>query len=393
MKPQLLFLYLAAFVSIIGFSMVFPLLPFYAQRYGATPTHLGLLAASFSISQFFVSPIVGRISDRFGRKPILAVSLAGTAFSFFIFGKAQSLAWLFIARILHGIFSSGAFPIAAAYIGDITSKEERVKYMGRLTGTFSLGFIVGPAAAAFLSGKSFTLPFFAASFVALINSLFILFFLPESLTNKAEKLNIKEGLMNIKAMFSVFRGELGVLFFLLFSWAFAISNYQVAFPLLAQEKFSFTGIQIALVFAFVGFVAAFVQWVLLPRVVRVISEFLTLAIGVFGMAAGQFLISLSPQAISLVVFSSISTCGSGFLRPTANAIISKKTKEGQGTTMGLAFSFESLGRVIGPLIAGVLISFFGARSQFILTSFVFLIGLLLLIKAAPNFFNSEKKDK
>jgi len=379
-QSNLLFLYLAVFVTIVGFGMVFPLLPFYAQSFGATPVQIGLLAASFSIGQFFASPIIGRISDRFGRKPVLGIALLGTSLSFLIFGLAKSLSWLFISRFLHGICSSGAFPIASAYIGDSTPKEERVKYMGRLTAMLSLGFIVGPAFSGFLSPSNPTLPFFIASIVAFLNSLFIFLFLPESLKEKAEKLIIKEGLVNVKAIIQSLRSEFGILFFLLIAWAFAISNFQVAFPLFAEEKFNFGGSQTGFVFALVGIVAAIVQWVLLPRLVKIFREFPTIALGVFIMAVGQFLIPFSPTILLLTGFVAISSFGGSLLRPTANAILSERTLEGQGTTMGLAFSFESLGRIMGPLSAGVLISLFGTHIQFVLTALLLIFGLPLLFK-------------
>ncbi len=379
-KTNLLFLYLAVFVTIAGFGMVFPLLPFYAQSFGATPVQIGFLAASFAIGQFLTSPIIGRISDRFGRKPVLGIALAGTSLSFFIFSQAPSLAWLFFSRTLHGIFSAGVFPIASAYIGDSTTKEERIKYMGRLTAMFALGFIVGPAISGLISPISQTLPFLLAAILAGINCLFIFLFLPESLAKRTEKIILNEGLINVKAIIHGLRNESGVLFFLLFSWAFAISNFQVAFPLFSEEKFNFSGRETGFIFTLTGFTTAIVQWFILPKLVKKYQEFLVLALGVLAMSAGQLLIPVSGNVIFLAVFAAISSFGGGLFRLTANAILSKRTLEGQGTTMGLAFSFESLGRMVGPLLAGLLISSFGTQSQFILTALILISGLFFLRK-------------
>lgn len=380
MRSPLFLLYLAVFVAISGFGMVLPLLPLYAQSLGATTGEIGLLAASFSLGQFFAAPIIGRISDRFGRKPVLAAALLGLSVSFLIFGLARSLPWLFFSRFLNGIFSSGAFPIASAYIGDTTRKEERVKYMGRLTATLSLGFIVGPAFAGFLSAYSVTLPFLVASAVAFVNSIFIFLFLPESLTKKAEKLVIREGFINLRVFASSLKGEFGIFFFLLFAWAFAISNFQVALPLFAEEKFAYSGTQIAWIFTVSGSVGAFIQFFVLPKVVKIVGKHPTVAIGTIIMAGGQFLISWATGTVFLFLFTSISTLGGSFLRPTINALLSEETREGQGTTMGLAFSFESLGRIGGPLLAGVLISAWGTQSQFIATAIVLAFGFLLMLK-------------
>lgn len=381
LSHRLLFLYLAAFITIVGYGMIFPLLPFYAQHFGATPLQLGFLAASFSIAQFLMAPVVGRISDRYGRKPVLITALLGTGGSFFAFGFAPSLFWLFVARAAHGAFSSGVFPIASAYIGDSTSKEERVVYISRLTATFALGFIVGPAVSGLLAGVSPAFPFFMAGLLALFNAAFIFFFLKESLTRKAENLVLKEGLVNVKAILHGFRGEFGTLFFMLFAWAFAIANLEVGFPLFAEQNLSLHEQQIGVVFAWIGTVAAFVQWVFLPMVTKRIGEIQTIIVGGISMAIGQALISYAPTMSVLFFFVSISTLGSALLRPTVNALLSERTKEGQGTTLGLAFSFESLGRVVGPLLGGFVINALGIQSQFLLGAGLLLSGALFFTKA------------
>lgn len=370
-------LYLAVFISIVGFGMVIPLLPFYAQSFGATNTQIGLLAASFSITQFLAAPFFGRISDRIGRKPILAISLAGSALSFLFFGLAESLFWLFILRALHGIFSAGALPIASAYIGDTTSKEERTKYMSKLAAIFALGFVFGPAFSGILSGNNLTLPFFVASIVSAANAIFIWLFLPESLTKKEKRIVLTEGLVNIKAMMVAFRGDFGIFFLLLFSWAFALSNLQLAFPLFSEEHFSFTARDNGYFFAFIGTVAAIVQWVILPKISRFFIDTKVIAIGILFAAIGQFLVPWAKTIFGLYMITAIYTSGSSLIRPVINSILSKETRGGQGTTMGLAFSFESLGRIAGPLLGGLLIGILDVRSQFILSSVVFFISLIV----------------
>lgn len=377
-------LYLAVFINIVGFGMIIPLLPFYAQSFGASNTQIGLLAVSFSITQFLASPFFGRISDRIGRKPILAISLFGSALSFLFFGLAQSLLWLFILRALHGIFSAGAFPIASAYIGDTTSREERTKYMSRLAAVFALGFVFGPAFSGILSGNNLTLPFFAASIVSAANAIFIWLFLPESLTKKEKGIALKEGLVNIGAMVSAFRGDFGIFFLLLFSWAFALSNLQLAFPLFSQEHFSFMASDNGYFFAFIGTVAAIVQWVILPKISRFFVDSRIMAIGILLAAIGQFLVPWAKTIFGLYLATAIYTFGSSMLRPVINSILSKETREGQGTTMGLAFSFESLGRIAGPLSAGFLIEVLGTKTQF-LVSFVLLTVSLVLFVISDHF--------
>ncbi|MBI1971621.1 MAG: MFS transporter [Candidatus Wildermuthbacteria bacterium] len=375
----MLYLYIATFLTIVGFGMVFPLLPFYGERFGLDAVGLGLLAAAFSLAQFLVAPLLGRLSDRFGRKPILAWALGGTALSFFMFGLANSVPLLFISRIIHGIASAGVFPIAAAYIGDVTQKETRVKYMSKLNATFALGFIIGPVVAGVLAPLHPALPFLAAGAVSFFTMVFLFVFLPESLTQKSESIVLKEGLVNIRAMGSAFLGDFGLFFLFLFAWAFAISNLQVAFPLFTQEKFSFTESHVGFVFGGIGVIAATVQWFFLDGVVRVLRERSTILWAVVLMGVGQFAIGFSPSVALLLLFTGLSTIGSAALRPTINAVLSKETHEGQGTTMGLAFSFESLGRTIGPIVGGVLISVWSAQSQFALTGLLMFFGAILFL--------------
>lgn len=369
-------LYLAVFINIVGFGMVIPLLPFYAQSFGATNLQIGLLAASFSITQFLASPFFGRISDKIGRRPILAISLAGSSLSFLFFGLAKSLFWLFILRALHGIFAAGTFPTASAYIGDTTSKEERTQYMSKLAAIFALGFVFGPAFSGILSGNNLTLPFFIASVVSAANAIFIWIFLPESLTRKEKRIVLKEGLVNIRVLISAFRGDFGIFFLLLFAWAFALSNLQLAFPLFSEEHFDFTASDNGYFFAFIGIVAVIVQWLILPKISRFFIETKIIAIGVLLATIGQFLVPWGKTIFGLYAATAIYTLGSSMLRPIINSILSKETKEGQGTTMGLAFSFESLGRIAGPLLGGLLIGILNVRSQFILSAVIFLLSLV-----------------
>ena len=179
-RRPLFFLYLTVFINMVGFGMVFPLLPFYARNFNATPLEIGFLAASFSIVQFLTSPILGRISDRFGRKPVLVYGLRACTASMVIMGLAQSLTVLFIARSLHGAVSAAILPTGRAYIADVTKPQERVAGMGRVGAAFALGFLFGPAFGSFLVGfGGIHMPFFAAAAVSAFNAIFVFLFLPE----------------------------------------------------------------------------------------------------------------------------------------------------------------------------------------------------------------------
>lgn len=379
-KPRLFFIYLTIFINIIGFGMVFPLLPFYAQHFQASETTIGILASSFAIAQFLLSPIWGRLSDRIGRKPVIAISLIGLSFSFLLFGLANNLLWLFLGRILQGAFSAAALTVAQAYVADVTTKTDRIKGMGNLGASLAAGFIFGPAIGGILSTVNFSFPFFAASILALLNFISVLLFLPESLSKRTEKLVIQEGFFNFKPMYQALKGELGSLFILTFLWSFALTNNEVAVPLFSSEKLNLSVWAVGLYFSVMGIISALVQSVFLSRITQKLGEHKTSVLGLSIMAVGLFLIPFSLAGSFLLLFMIIMALGSALSRPTLASLISKETKEAQGTTMGVFSSFESLGRVFGPVLGGWLFSNFGFHSPFTLSAVLIFITLIFVVQ-------------
>lgn len=177
-------LFLIVFIDLLGFSIILPLLPFYAETFNATPTQVGLLVASYAAAQLVGAPVLGRMSDRFGRKPVLIISLTGTFIGFLILGFANSLAMLFVSRILDG-FTGGNISVAQAYVTDITDENNRARGLGMLGAAFGLGFIIGPALGGILSVYGFAVPAFVAASLSLISIIGVIIFLPESLTDEA----------------------------------------------------------------------------------------------------------------------------------------------------------------------------------------------------------------
>ena len=379
-KPPLFLLYLTFFVNIIGFGMVFPLLPFYARHFQASEFTVGLLAGSFAIAQFILSPIWGRLSDRVGRKPIMAAALLGLSLSFLLFGLANNLTLLFLGRILQGVFSAASISVAQAYVGDVTSKEERIKGMGNLGASLAAGFIFGPGIGGVLSNVNLSFPFFVASLLAALNFVFVTFLLPESLTKKAEKLMIKEGFFNIKHMYQGLKGELGSLFILTFLWSFALTNNEVAVPLFSQEKLNLSASTIGYFFSLMGLLSALIQSVLIYKITGILGEHKTAVLGLSFLAVGLFLIPFAKLAVFLLIFMILMAIGSSMTRPTLASLVSKQTKEGQGTTMGIFSSFESLGRGFGPLLGGWLFSTFGFHSPFTISAILIFITLIFVVQ-------------
>lgn len=386
-KPPLFFIYLTVFVTLIGFGMVFPLLPFYAKLYNASEVTIGLLAASFAIAQFLFSPIWGRLSDRYGRKPIISLALLGLSIAFLVFGIAHNLMWLFISRFLQGVFSGAAMPAAQAYVADVTTREERIKGMGNLGAALALGFLFGPGLGGILSGINVSFPFFVAAGLAIINFASVQFFLPESLSQRTEKLTIKEGFLNIKHMYQGLKGEMGYLFVMIFLWSYALSNNQVAVPLFGYEYLNLSTIMIGLFFSCNGAVSALVQSIFIYKITHRFGEHKTAIFGLAIMAVALFLMPFSKVGLVMGVFMMLMALGSALARPTLTVLVSKETKEGQGTTMGIATAFDSMGRILGPILGGWLFSSFGFHSPFTTTTVLILVVLIFVVQIKGFFRN------
>lgn len=379
-KPHLFFLYLTIFVNIVGFGMIFPLLPIYAKEFQASETVIGLMAASFAVGEFLFAPFWGRLSDRFGRKPVILLSLLGISFSFAAFAVANTLTWLFISRFLQGVFAVGALTSASAYVADVTTKESRIQGMSRLGASFATGFIFGPAIGGFLSSINHQLPFFAASALTLFNLALVQLLLRESLKEKEEKIIIKEGFLNFKAMYQGLKGELGTLFILMFLWSYALSNNQVAIPLFGAEILNISTILVGVLFSLQGLSAGGVQWFLLAKITPKFGEHKTVFLGLSIMAASLLLLPFSPIAMVMAFLMMAFSFGSAITRPTIQTLISKSTHEGQGTTMGIASSFESLGRIIGPILGGLLFSKLGFYYPFVISAALILVTLIFVVR-------------
>lgn len=227
---------------------------------------------------------------------------------------------------------------------------------------------------------NFAFPFFAASAIAAVSFISVLIFLPESLSKKAEQLTIKEGFLNFRHMYAGLKGELGTFFILTFLWSFALTNNEVAVPLFGSEKLNLSAATIGYFFSAQGLLAALVQSVFIYKITHLFGEHKTVILGLLIMAIGLFLVPFAKIPLFLLVFMVMMTLGSAMTRPTLATLVSKGTKEGQGATMGIFASFESLGRVFGPLLGGWLFSSFGFHSPFTVSAVLILVVLIFVVQ-------------
>ena len=344
MSRPLFIIFLTIFVNLVGFGIIIPLLPFYAQTFGASPLVIGLLFASFSMSQLVASPFLGHVSDRWGRRPVLIFSLLGTVLSFVMLAVAHSLALLFIARIVDGL-SGGNITTARAYIADVTTEENRAKSFGLLGAAFGLGFIVGPALGAAFSRISYTAPIWAAALITVVATAMAWLWLPETV-HRAQA-----GRSPWRALGGFWkRSHLRVLFTIDFVYWGAFAVYQTTFALFGERRFGFDAAHTGYLLSVFGFLGVIVQGAMVGPVVRVLGERRTLGIGLifaaFGWGGTALTYSL-PVFVAMLVPGAI---GIGLCNATISSLVSKSAgADEQGSVQGAAGALESLGRTLGPV--------------------------------------------
>jgi multidrug resistance protein len=375
----LIIVFVTVFIDLLGFGIIIPLLPFYAETFGATAFTVGLLATSFSLMQFIFAPIWGRLSDRVGRRPIILLGLLGSCLSYLAFGMASTLTALFAARIFAGIAGAN-IPTAQAVVADLTTPENRAKGMGMVGAAFGLGFIFGPAIGGFLSRYGYSVPAFFASGVSLANFAAAWFLLPETL--KPEHRAI-ERVGRIDALRSALaRPHLPLLLVIGFLVVAAFSAFESTFALFAERSHGFHASSIGYVFAFVGIVLVIVQGFLVGKVVKKIGEHHIVPASLAIVAIGLLMIPATQSVAALLVANGVMAVGMGFNNPSLMSLVSRySAAEGQGGVMGLTQSLNSLARIVGPLWGGFAFDHLGIGMPYITSAAVMGIAAALSIHA------------
>jgi MFS transporter, DHA1 family, tetracycline resistance protein len=366
LDPRLLLLALTIFLDLLGFGIIIPLMPQYAESYGARPIQIGLLMSSYSLMQFLCVPIWGRLSDRFGRRPILLVSIAGSALSFTFLGLARSLAALFAARLLAGTTTAN-FSVAQAYVADVTAPEDRARGMGVLGAAFGLGFIVGP----FVGGELFrahlripggpalppgTAPFFFAALLSTANWILALLRLPESLPASGGPVRRHPGFFTLgRLRHALRRPQVRLLFLVFFLSTLAMSMMESTLILLGQVRLQMTPVEGGRLLGFVGVLMVLLQGGMVGRLSRRYGERRLLIAGALLMAPGLFLIAPAHSYVFLALALAPLALGSGLSHPSLGALLSRISHgDEQGGILGINQSLGSLARVIGPAVGGTL---------------------------------------
>lgn len=359
MKNKLLVsILLVVFIDLLGFSLILPLLPYYAKTFNANDTQIGLLVASYAAAQLIGAPLLGRLSDRYGRRPLLLASIAGTFAGFVMLAFAHSLWLLFLARIIDGL-TAGNISIAQAYISDVTDAKNRAKGLGLIGAAFGLGFIIGPAAGGALSAWSYTIPALVAAGLSLVNLVLVALWLPESLTaeRRAEINNNNRPPLTIKAMWSALRRPLiGPLLHTRFFFGLAFSIFQTIFSLYALERFKVDAQHTGFILAYVGILSVITQGFLIGRLTARFSETRLILTATIIMTFGLVGWALAPDIITLLIIMAPTSFAAGILNTVINSAISKSVPPAEvGGMLGIASSLEAATRVIAPTLGGIML--------------------------------------
>jgi len=338
-------LFLVVFVDLLGFGMVIPVMPLYAERLGASEAATGWLSTGYSLMQFLFAPVWGGLSDRVGRRPVLLLSIAMTALAFLGYALAPSFGWLLASRLFAGAATAN-IAIAQAYVADVTPPEGRAKGMGLIGAAFGLGFVLGPAIGGLLSMRSLATPGFAAAALSAVNLVGAIVLLPEPAARQAaarrgriaalwEEMH-KPGIRRLLAIYLL--------------TVLAFSAMEATYSFLAQQRFGLADRQVAWVFAYIGVIVVVVQGGLIGPLTRRLGERRLLVAGVVLQGIGLAWLPFAEGLGGLLGATAPLAVGSGLASPAISSLISRYSRaEDQGGTLGIGQSAAAIGRIVGPL--------------------------------------------
>ena len=362
-RSPLIVILTTVFIDLVGFGIVIPVLPFYAEgtQFNATPRTVGLLFASYSIMQLIFSPILGGLSDKYGRRPVLLISIIGTGIGFLVLGFAQTLPMLFAGRILDGI-TGGNISTAQAYVADVTTKENRATGMGLIGAAFGFGFIFGPAIGGILSHWGIQVPFLFAAGLCFANALLLYFTLPETVTAQHPAQNRAARGRGLGQLFaSLKQPRLGFVLTIYFLFVVAFSIMTTSFSLYTMFRFGYDARHTGYLFAYVGIIAVIIQGGLIGRLVKRFGELPLIIVGALCFAISLFAVPFVGPAAgglgALLIGGGVFSMGNSLATPALTSLASKSAEaDEQGTILGVTQSVASMARAIGPFLAALLIA-------------------------------------
>lgn len=381
-KSALPLIFLTVFIDLLGFGILIPILPAFAERVlHVDETAIGIVIAAYSFVQFLFNPILGKLSDKHGRKPVIVICLFINAIGYVIFAFTSSFTVLLLSRIVGGVGGSSV-SVAQAYIADVTTKETRSKGMGVIGAAFGLGFVFGPLIGGLLSAYGYTVTGLGAASFSLLAFVVTIILLPESNKNKQVDTIISKKLINFKAYSKAFSNpRLAILISLFFVLTFSFANIYGTFALLGIQVYGFTDLQNGYILGILGLTSAAVQGGLIGRLDKLLGKKKLLIIGSFFMMIGLAIMPYAGNFLKLAIDCVALSIGTGVFQPTVLSLISQNASEAeQGITFGVNQSMSAIGRVLGPLWGGFAFEFLGYAFPFITgAAFTLLIFIATIV--------------
>ncbi len=388
-KSALSLIFLTVFIDLLGFGILIPILPTFAKtELLVNETAIGVVIAAYSFVQFLFNPILGRLSDKYGRKPVIVISQFINAIGYVLFAFTSSYIILLVSRIVAGIGGS-SISVAQAYIADITTKENRAKGMGVIGAAFGLGFVFGPLMGGLLASYGYMLTGFASATFSILAFIFTIMLLPESNVIRNAVTETKRKLIDVDGLKNVFaKPERAMLIFLFFVLTFSFANIYGTFALLGLQVYGFSDMQNGFMFGIIGLTSAIVQGGLIGRINKLISKINILKLGSFLIMLNLALIPYGGSFLGLAIISVFLSIGTGIFQPTVLSLISEVTPEDeQGVTLGVNQSVSAMARVLGPLWGGFAFEFLGYPYPFLTGAAFTLIIFIFTIFYIPKRLN------
>ncbi len=386
-KSTFTVLFSVVFLDNLGFAIVVPYLYFFVRSLGGSTLLYGVLLASYSLMSFIFTPLVARFSDRYGRRKILLAALAVASFAYLIFGASQVIWLLFLGRMLSGT-TAATVPVAQAYVADVTTPNQRLKYLGLLGAAAGIAFILGPAIGGTLSSLfGYAVPSFLASALAMANLVSAYFLLPEPAS-----FNIKRTVLSFKALMAVLRKQkIALLLTIYFLFFVSFVFLQASLSPWLQAVFGFGALQTGLVFFFFGAISVFTQGLLLPALSKKLSRLNLTLLGIAFLAFGILALSIVPNIAVMLAVLVVLSFGFGIQIVTLNTLISTNTPENaQGGALGVAWAIAGLAQTAAPVLAAAAFSF-GVSAGF--AGLAFVVSALISVATVPLILAFKKAEQ
>ena len=382
---RLYVIFLIIFTEVLGFSLVLPLIPFLGLSLGLTPIQIGLIASVFSFCQLFASPITGKLSDYFGRKPLLILSQVSTLAGFMVLGFSTTAILLIAARLIDGLLGSN-MTVSQAYISDIIEPKHRTRVYGYSSGVFGAGLIFGPFIGGMLSQINYSVPMFFAAAITLVSIVLVLF-LPETITKKTEKISLGFNdiipINEVNGFVKTRHVRNNLLMFFIYGLGFHlfISN----FSLLAETQLHVDAAQVSFYMAWIGILRVIIQTVLIARILQAFGEDRMLRTGIVAMVISMVSLALSADYLFVFVPLVFLAYGTGVSRPILTSkLVNSVTKKETATILGVNNSLTSLAQIITPIAGGFIIQYLPSQTLPILSA-LFFSAILFLTKQNKKF--------